>query len=158
VSRSIIAMVIGAPLAAALATGRFRGQRVVVVFVNALVGPPPVVVWLAHLPSRGKGAESRLSHVSNERAVLPKSANCALIFRIREAELISLLSFSTIFGGCPWGHGHPASLLPSSIDTHEERRNLGTSAPEARDDRWLVSSLLPCGIVPDKVDHRKDSS
>src|SRR5882762_10004612 len=46
-SASIIAMVIGAPLAGALAIGRFRGQQAVIVLANALLGLPPVVVGLA---------------------------------------------------------------------------------------------------------------
>jgi tungstate transport system permease protein len=46
-SASLIAMVIGAPLAGALAIGRFRGQQAVIVLVNALLGLPPVVVGLA---------------------------------------------------------------------------------------------------------------
>jgi len=46
-SASMIAMVIGAPLAGTLATSRFWGQQIVIVFVNALLGLPPVVVGLA---------------------------------------------------------------------------------------------------------------
>jgi len=45
-SASVIAMVIGAPLAGALAIGRFWGRQAVIVFVNALLGLPPVVVGL----------------------------------------------------------------------------------------------------------------
>jgi tungstate transport system permease protein len=46
-SASVIAMMIGAPLAGALAIGRFWGRQVVIVLVNALLGLPPVVVGLA---------------------------------------------------------------------------------------------------------------
>jgi tungstate transport system permease protein len=46
-SASIIAMVIGAPLAGLLAISRFRGQQALIVLVNALLGLPPVVVGLA---------------------------------------------------------------------------------------------------------------
>ncbi len=46
-SASIIAMVIGAPLAGALAIARFPGKQTVVVLANALLGLPPVVVGLA---------------------------------------------------------------------------------------------------------------
>ena len=45
-SAAAIAMAIGAPLGAALATSRFWGKRGIVVFVNALLGLPPVVVGL----------------------------------------------------------------------------------------------------------------
>jgi tungstate transport system permease protein len=44
---SLIAMVIGAPLAGMLATCHFPGKRAVLVLVNALLGLPPVVVGLA---------------------------------------------------------------------------------------------------------------
>jgi tungstate transport system permease protein len=44
---SLIAMLIGAPLAGALATCRFVGKPAIVVLVNALLGLPPVVVGLA---------------------------------------------------------------------------------------------------------------
>jgi tungstate transport system permease protein len=46
-SASLIAMVIGAPLAGVLAICRFRGQQAVIVLANALLGLPPVVVGLA---------------------------------------------------------------------------------------------------------------
>jgi tungstate transport system permease protein len=46
-SASIIAMVIGAPLAGALAIGRFPGKQAIIVLANALLGLPPVVVGLA---------------------------------------------------------------------------------------------------------------
>jgi tungstate transport system permease protein len=46
-SASVIAMVIGAPLAGVLAISRFWGRQAVVVLVNALLGLPPVVVGLA---------------------------------------------------------------------------------------------------------------
>ena len=42
----LIAAVIGMPLGAALAVGRFPGRRLVVVLFNALMGLPPVVVGL----------------------------------------------------------------------------------------------------------------
>jgi len=42
----IVAALIGMPLGAALAVGRFRGRGTVVVLVNALMGLPPVVVGL----------------------------------------------------------------------------------------------------------------
>lgn len=41
-----IAALIGMPLGAALAVGRFRGRRAVIILVNALMGLPPVVVGL----------------------------------------------------------------------------------------------------------------
>ena len=43
---SVIAFLAGAPLGAALAVSRFRGRTGLVVFVNALLGLPPVVVGL----------------------------------------------------------------------------------------------------------------
>ena len=45
-SAVVIACVIGLPLGAAVATSRFRGRMAVVVFMNALMGLPPVVVGL----------------------------------------------------------------------------------------------------------------
>jgi tungstate transport system permease protein len=45
-SATVIAMVIGAPLGATLAVSRFRGQQGVIIFANALLGLPPVVVGL----------------------------------------------------------------------------------------------------------------
>lgn len=42
----LIAALIGMPLGAALAVGRFPARRLVVVFLNALMGLPPVVVGL----------------------------------------------------------------------------------------------------------------
>ena len=42
----IIACVIGFPLGAALAIGRFPGRMIFVVFLNSLMGLPPVVVGL----------------------------------------------------------------------------------------------------------------
>src|ERR1700722_14930750 len=44
---SICALVIGAPLGAALAVYRFRGRGALIVLANALLGLPPVVVGLA---------------------------------------------------------------------------------------------------------------
>jgi len=45
-SATLLALVVGTPLGAALAISRFRGQLAVIVFVNALLGLPPVVVGL----------------------------------------------------------------------------------------------------------------
>jgi tungstate transport system permease protein len=45
-SATVIAMLIGAPAGAALAISRFWGKQAIVVFVNALLGLPPVVVGL----------------------------------------------------------------------------------------------------------------
>lgn len=42
----LIAALIGMPLGAGLAVGRFAGRRLVIVFLNALMGLPPVVVGL----------------------------------------------------------------------------------------------------------------
>jgi len=42
-----IATLIGMPLGAAIAVGRFPGRRAVIVLLNALMGLPPVVVGLA---------------------------------------------------------------------------------------------------------------
>ena len=42
----LVACLIGLPLGAALAVGRFPGRGVITVFVNALMGLPPVVVGL----------------------------------------------------------------------------------------------------------------
>jgi len=42
----LISALIGMPLGAALAVGRFRGRRVVIILLNALMGLPPVVVGL----------------------------------------------------------------------------------------------------------------
>ena len=41
------ATVVGLPLGAALAIGRFPGRRAIVILLNALMGLPPVVVGLA---------------------------------------------------------------------------------------------------------------
>jgi tungstate transport system permease protein len=46
-SATIIAMMVGAPLAGALAITRFQGQQLIVVLANAMLGLPPVVVGLA---------------------------------------------------------------------------------------------------------------
>jgi tungstate transport system permease protein len=43
----LLATAIGLPLGAAVAVGRFRGRRAVIVLLNALMGLPPVVVGLA---------------------------------------------------------------------------------------------------------------
>ena len=45
-SASLIALVVGAPFGAWLAITRFRGQQIVIVLTNALLGLPPVVVGL----------------------------------------------------------------------------------------------------------------
>ena len=45
-SASLIAMTFGAPLGALLAVSRFPGQQGAIVFANALLGLPPVVVGL----------------------------------------------------------------------------------------------------------------
>ena len=42
----LVAALIGMPLGALLAVGRFRGRGVAIVLVNALMGLPPVVVGL----------------------------------------------------------------------------------------------------------------
>ena len=42
----VFATVLGLPLGAAIAVGRFPGRRVLIVFLNALMGLPPVVVGL----------------------------------------------------------------------------------------------------------------
>lgn len=44
---SVVALLIGAPIGAWLAIVRFRGQQVIIVLTNALLGLPPVVVGLA---------------------------------------------------------------------------------------------------------------
>src|SRR5437879_13392573 len=41
-----IAALLGLPLGAAIAVGRFRGRQAVIVVLNALMGLPPVVVGL----------------------------------------------------------------------------------------------------------------
>ena len=41
-----IAALLGLPLGAAIAVGRFRGRQTVIVLLNALMGLPPVVVGL----------------------------------------------------------------------------------------------------------------
>ena len=43
----VLATLIGLPLGAAVAVGRFPGRRAVIVILNALMGLPPVVVGLA---------------------------------------------------------------------------------------------------------------
>jgi tungstate transport system permease protein len=43
---ALLALAIGAPLGAMLAVSRFRGRQAVLVFVNAMLGLPPVVVGL----------------------------------------------------------------------------------------------------------------
>ena len=47
ISASVLATVVGLPLGAALAVFRFHGRPVLVLFANALLGLPPVVVGLA---------------------------------------------------------------------------------------------------------------
>ena len=42
----IIAAIVGLPLGALLAVARFRGRQAIIVFLNALMGLPPVVVGL----------------------------------------------------------------------------------------------------------------
>ena len=42
----LFATVIGLPLGAAIAVGRFRGRQALIVLLNALMGLPPVVVGL----------------------------------------------------------------------------------------------------------------
>ena len=46
-SAVLVATVLGLPLGAAIAVGRFPGRRSVIVLLNALMGLPPVVVGLA---------------------------------------------------------------------------------------------------------------
>ncbi len=43
----VLASIIGLPLGAAIAVGRFKGREVLIVLLNALMGLPPVVVGLA---------------------------------------------------------------------------------------------------------------
>ena len=43
----VLASLIGLPLGAAIAVGRFKGREVIIVLLNALMGLPPVVVGLA---------------------------------------------------------------------------------------------------------------
>jgi tungstate transport system permease protein len=43
----VLATLIGLPLGAAIAVGRFRGRQAVIVLLNAFMGLPPVVVGLA---------------------------------------------------------------------------------------------------------------
>jgi tungstate transport system permease protein len=45
-SATVIAMIVGAPIAGALAITRFRGQQPIIVLANAMLGLPPVVVGL----------------------------------------------------------------------------------------------------------------
>jgi tungstate transport system permease protein len=45
-SATIVAFILGTPAGAALAVARFRGRRVLLVLVNALLGLPPVVAGL----------------------------------------------------------------------------------------------------------------
>ena len=42
----VLASLIGLPVGAAIAVGRFPGRRTVIIFLNALMGLPPVVVGL----------------------------------------------------------------------------------------------------------------
>jgi tungstate transport system permease protein len=46
-SAVVLATLIGLPLGAAIAVGRFRGRQAVIVLLNAFMGLPPVVVGLA---------------------------------------------------------------------------------------------------------------
>jgi tungstate transport system permease protein len=46
-SASIIAMLVGAPIGGALAVCQFWGRQALIIFANALLGLPPVVVGLA---------------------------------------------------------------------------------------------------------------
>ena len=45
-SAVIIAAILGIPLGAALAIGRFKGRQIIIIVVNAMMGLPPVVVGL----------------------------------------------------------------------------------------------------------------
>jgi tungstate transport system permease protein len=45
-SAVVLASLVGLPLGAAIAVGRFRGRRAIIVLLNALMGLPPVVVGL----------------------------------------------------------------------------------------------------------------
>src|SRR6187431_2568379 len=45
-SAVFVASLIGLPLGAAIAVGRFRGRHTLIVFLNAMMGLPPVVVGL----------------------------------------------------------------------------------------------------------------
>ena len=45
-SAVLFAALIGMPLGALLALTRFRGREAAIVLLNALMGLPPVVVWL----------------------------------------------------------------------------------------------------------------
>ena len=42
----VLASLLGLPLGAAIAVGRFKGRQVLIVLLNALMGLPPVVVGL----------------------------------------------------------------------------------------------------------------
>ena len=46
VTATLIAAAIGLPLGAAIAVGRFKGRRVLTVFLNSMMGLPPVVLGL----------------------------------------------------------------------------------------------------------------
>ena len=46
----MLASLVGLPVGAAIAVGRFKGRQVLIVMLNALMGLPPVVVGLS--PSR----------------------------------------------------------------------------------------------------------
>ena len=45
-SAVILAALVGIPIGAALAIWRFSGRQILIVIFNALMGLPPVVVWL----------------------------------------------------------------------------------------------------------------
>src|SRR6266478_4310243 len=59
-SAVVIAALLGLPLGAAIAVGRFRGRQAVIVVLNALMGLPPVALGILFTPSAMVFAQSIL--------------------------------------------------------------------------------------------------
>src|ERR1043166_8197731 len=55
-----LATLLGLPLGAAIAVGRFPGRRAIIVLLNALMGLPPVVVGLVFPPPAPRRPAGRL--------------------------------------------------------------------------------------------------
>jgi ABC-type tungstate transport system substrate-binding protein len=67
-SAVVCATLLGLPLGAAIAVGRFPGRRAAVVLLNALMGLPPVVVGLfVYLMLSRAGAARRAGHPVHPR-------------------------------------------------------------------------------------------
>lgn len=77
-SATVLATLLGVPLAAVLALARFRGRAALIVIVNALLGLPPVVVGLAlYLTLSHGGPLGRLGLLFTPAAMVAAQATLA---------------------------------------------------------------------------------